>query len=414
MLTLKVPAPSASVEPGSLAPAIPALPGRGSIVGLDIVRFVAALSVVLYHYAFFSWHEPASDTGVRAAIGTFVSFPALLPISWWGWVGVEIFFVISGLVICISAEHQSSSTFLRKRILRIAPALWFFATINLFVTFLYSSASIEQVLPMYLRSLVLFPKGPWIDGVYWTLTVEAVFYALTLLLIVSGWIGRLRSLALYASIAIFGFYLLVIGARLWPDLPFAGIVLAVSDAYVSRAILLTTGAYFLVGVNLHLLHSGGWSWRGFTALCASLAAGTVGIWLAAEGTAAVLIHDRSPATPVVIWLTVVGLLALALRFQRVGQTSARTQSLARTAGLASYPLYLCHNIGGAFFFGLLLAAGLGAYPALLLAMAFCVAVSVAFAIWVEPALSKPLARRLSRVAAVLRRSASPPWTYGAR
>ena len=212
------PARSAAGEPRSAGHGRRAAPGGGTIIGLDIARFLAALSVVLYHYAFFSWHEPAGATGLRAAIGTSVAYPALLPISWWGWVGVEIFFVISGLVICLSAERQSSAAFLRSRILRIAPALWFFATISLLVTFLYSSATVETVLPMYLRSIVLFPRGPWIDGVYWTLTVEAVFYALICLLILSSWITRLQSIARAASMLVLGFYLMVLAARAWPEL----------------------------------------------------------------------------------------------------------------------------------------------------------------------------------------------------
>jgi peptidoglycan/LPS O-acetylase OafA/YrhL len=271
---------------------------------------------------------------------------------------------------------------------------------------LYSTAAIGAVLPMYLKSLVLFPQGPWIDGIYWTLTIEVAFYAVTLLLIASGGMARLRPLALVASIALLGFYMLAVGARLWPEMPLASTVLAVEAAYVSRLILLTTGAYFLVGANLYLLHRDGWNWQGVAALGASLAAGTVGVWLAAEGTAAVLEHERSPATPVIVWLVVVGLLALSLRFHRTGQDSARMRSLARSAGLVSYPLYLFHNISGAFLFGLLLAAGVGAYPALLAAVAIAVAVSVGFAIWVEPPLRTGLARRLSRWAERIRATVS--------
>lgn len=373
---------------------------QGAIVGLDLVRFAAALGVVLYHYAFFSWHEPTGDIGLRAAIGTPVSFPGLVSVSWWGWVGVQIFFVISGLVICISAERQSAGAFLRNRVLRLAPALWVFATLSLIVTFLYSSAPTNATLVMYLRSLVLFPKGPWIDGVYWTLTIEAVFYAATLALIATGWFARLRGIACAASLAILGFYLLVLAARFWPEARFADPVLAVAGAYVSRLILLTTGAYFLVGVNLYLLDRDGWSLPSVAGLAASLVAGSVGLWLSAETMPAVVVHGRSPATPVVIWLVVVALLARALRHNRAGRGSARFRSFARSGGLASYPLYLYHNIAGAFLFGLLLQAGMGGYSALCVAIAIGVAVSVGFALWVEPACRRALARRLDRLAAL--------------
>ncbi len=370
----------------------------GAIIGLDLVRFAAALLVVLYHYAFFAWHEPVGDTGLRAAIGTPAAFPRLVPVSWWGWVGVQIFFVISGLVICRSAERQSPAAFLRSRVLRLVPALWVFATLSLFVTLLFSSAQPETLLAMYARSLVLFPKGPWIDGVYWTLTIEAVFYAVTLLLIAKGWFSHLRRIAVTASLGIFGFYLLVLAARLWPEARFADSVLTLADAYGSRLLLLTTGAYFLVGIHLHLADRDGWNPVVAVGLCASLVAGAVGIWISAETLPGVVAFGHSPAVPVAIWLVVVALLALSLRCHRVSGGSVRVRSAARSIGLASYPLYLFHNIAGAFLFGILLRAEMGSAAALTVAIALAVLVSFGFALWAEPPCRRALARSVDRLA----------------
>jgi peptidoglycan/LPS O-acetylase OafA/YrhL len=203
------------------------------------------------------------------------------------------------------------------------------------------------------------------------------------------------------------FYLMVLAARTWPELSFADPVLAAADAYVSRLLLLTTGVYFLVGANLYLLGRDGWSAAGAAAFAASLAAGAVGLWLSAENSAAVHLHARSPSTPVLIWLVFVAGLALSLLHHRIGRGSARMQRVARSAGLASYPLYLFHNIGGAFLFGLLIATGVGTYPALLLAIALCIAVSVGFATWVEPTLRRGLARRLARGTDDQRKPAGP-------
>ncbi len=371
---------------------------RGTIVGLDLVRFAAALFVVVFHYAFFSWHEPASDTGVRAAIGVPVSYPRLVFASWWGWVGVQIFFVISGLVICLSAERQSAMAFLRSRFLRLAPALWVFATLSLIVTLLYASSRTEEVLAMYARSLVLFPRGPWIDGVYWTLTIEAVFYAVTLLLIAAGWFIHLQGIAATVSLAIFGFYLLVLVARVWPETRLAEPMLAIHGAYISRVLLLTTGAYFLVGVSLYLLDRDGWSLTAATGFCTSLLSGSVGIWLSAEALEGATQHGRSPAIPVAIWLAAVGLLALSLRWHRRSGGAPRLRSFARSLGLATYPLYLVHNIAGAFAFGLLLKGGMGAGAALVTASLLCLLVSLGFARWLEPACRRALARLLHRLA----------------
>ena len=188
---------------------------------------------------------------------------------------------------------------------------------------------------------------------------------------------------------VFGFHLALLAARTWPELGFAGPVRAAADAYVSRVLLLTSGAYFLVGANLYLLGRDGWTLPGAAGLAASLAAGAIGLWVAAEHSAAVTIHARSPATPVLIWLAFVAGLWLSLvHHRRGGGGSLRARNLARTAGLATYPLYLFHNIAGAFVLGLLLAAGIGAYTALAVAIFLGLAVSVGFALWVEPMLRR--------------------------
>jgi peptidoglycan/LPS O-acetylase OafA/YrhL len=379
-------------------------PGRGAIIGLDFIRFGAALGVVVYHYAFYSWHEPMDDLGVRAAIGTPVAFPGLVSVSWWGWVGVQIFFVISGLVICVSAERQSAAAFLRNRFLRLAPALWVFATLSLIVTFLHSSVPASELLVMYVRSVALFPQGPWIDGVYWTLTIEAVFYAATLLLIATGWFAHLRLIACAASFVILGFYLLAGAARIWSDMPLAGTLLAVADAYVSRVILLTTGCYFLVGIQLYLIDRDGWSLPSGAGFGASLVAGAIALWLSAQSMVAAFSYETSPMIPVVVWLVVVGLIALALRHDRTGRGSARLGSFARSVGLSAYPLYLFHNIAGAFLFGMLLRTGMPSYSALGAAILVCVAVSAVFARWLEPVCRQALMRRLDRLAKLASRS----------
>jgi exopolysaccharide production protein ExoZ len=63
--------------------------------GLDLIRFAAALMVVVFH---FSWQQPDPQ----------VSFSP-------GWVGVEIFFVISGFVIMGSACKATPVEFLERR-----------------------------------------------------------------------------------------------------------------------------------------------------------------------------------------------------------------------------------------------------------------------------------------------------------
>src|SRR5262245_5050654 len=103
---------------------------------------------MLFHLAFASWvHE-------RGAVGQFVAgavaFPGLVSFSWFGWVGVEIFFVLSGTVICMSAEGTTAFAFARNRIVRLYPAAWLCGTLTLVLLFFLGQ---DDLLERYARTL---------------------------------------------------------------------------------------------------------------------------------------------------------------------------------------------------------------------------------------------------------------------
>jgi peptidoglycan/LPS O-acetylase OafA/YrhL len=366
---------------------------RGTSVALDLVRFAAALLVVLYHFAFFSWHEPLSELGGRAAIGTAPQFAPLISATWFGWVGVEIFFVLSGLLIATSAAERSPREFVVSRTLRIVPALWFFATLSALVTTLYSSADLMYIALLYLKSLSLFPKGPWIDGVYWTLTVEVMFYAVMCVLLITRRFDLLEPLTASAAAIVALFYALITLAVLVPQLPVGPLILQVARAYPARLVLLTTGSYFIVGLSLYLLAKHGHSLARTIALVAGLLAGAAGVWFNARTSPAVVLYGEWVGTPVTVWLLCVGILAWAVLRPRRSITP-RILAKARLLGLATYPLYLIHNIVGAYVFGLLLRCKLNDYLAFVLAVFLCVGVSIAFSRWLEPPLCSILRRIL--------------------
>jgi peptidoglycan/LPS O-acetylase OafA/YrhL len=97
-----------------------------------------------------------------------VQFPNAAPFTWFGWVGVEIFFVISGFVIANSASKSSPKEFLFGRALRLYPAVWVSSTLS-FLVLLFFARDI-RIRPTS-RRCCSFPKdqGQWLDAVYWTL-----------------------------------------------------------------------------------------------------------------------------------------------------------------------------------------------------------------------------------------------------
>src|ERR1700733_8738810 len=82
-------------------------------VGIQVARAIAALGIVYFH----SW---VSIT--RFPAGTAYQIPGL---TYYGWFAVDLFFAISGYVICLVVSRESFRipSFLIKRVFRLYP-LW--------------------------------------------------------------------------------------------------------------------------------------------------------------------------------------------------------------------------------------------------------------------------------------------------
>jgi peptidoglycan/LPS O-acetylase OafA/YrhL len=149
--------------------------------GLQVLRALAALAVVVFHC---HW------TGIA-------SF------------GVELFFVISGFVICHAAA-QNPQRFLAKRVARVVPLYWL-ATLGVFAIALIAPAQVSATHPTManlLRSLLFWPfvreDGADMPLLFlgWTLNYEAFFYGVfALCLAVSARLAPWLALCLLIAIA---------------------------------------------------------------------------------------------------------------------------------------------------------------------------------------------------------------------
>jgi peptidoglycan/LPS O-acetylase OafA/YrhL len=154
-----------------------AQPRSSDLLGVQALRAVAALMVVAFHaVAQWTTHMPGYGSG-----------------EYWpnGSAGVDIFFVISGLVMTISVRRHAQRphpalTFARDRIVRIVPLYWIMTTVKIAmiaaVPALASRASLD---PLYVAgSYALLPLYdgasliPPVLAVGWTLTYEMFFYIL--------------------------------------------------------------------------------------------------------------------------------------------------------------------------------------------------------------------------------------------
>jgi peptidoglycan/LPS O-acetylase OafA/YrhL len=146
---------------------------RERLPALDLLRFVAATMVVLFHYTFRG-----------AADGTYISvtFPELNGFTRYGSFGVDLFFVISGFVILLTVDAGGGrpAHFVASRISRLYPAFWAAATLT-FVICVVTGATFAVGVSDYLLNLGMLPTwlgAAYVDGAYWTLETELHFYLL--------------------------------------------------------------------------------------------------------------------------------------------------------------------------------------------------------------------------------------------
>jgi peptidoglycan/LPS O-acetylase OafA/YrhL len=146
------------------------------LISVQALRALAAWTVVCHHFM-----QIFFDFQARGPIGQlFIDKGA---------VGVDIFFVISGLVIFLSTENKPlpPSRFLLYRLFRIVPAYWLYTVLMALLVVFAQPLLPDQTVDWnhLLLSLLFIPtENPGGYGFYptlnvgWTLNYEILFYVL--------------------------------------------------------------------------------------------------------------------------------------------------------------------------------------------------------------------------------------------
>jgi peptidoglycan/LPS O-acetylase OafA/YrhL len=350
---------------------VAAPPPKRHFYGLDLLRILAAFLVLLNHFALFGWAAP--DGSAR---GSAAAFPLLAPFAGTGAVGVQIFFVISGFVISMSTVGMSPADFVRHRIIRIVPALWICAAIALLARLAYGEPAFELA-AAFLRSIVLSPKGPYIDGVVWTLVVEAVFYGLVFMIMLRTGGRGINTLALILALVSAAFLSLHAMAVTFDLMEGERRLDALLDRFPFKVLLLRHGVFFAAGMLLFSIHRAGMArWKtGMLMLCCGF--GLVEIAIATRTLPVALASSF-------LWLASVGAIVVSFRYaEAIHQKFAKRSRLIRDLGRLSYPLYLNHFTLGMILVPSLFAAGFGAAAAFVIAMLAILVSSWAVMRWPE-------------------------------
>ncbi|MFJ8158160.1 acyltransferase family protein [Streptomyces sp. NPDC094468] len=359
---------------------------RPRLAAIDGLRPLAALMVAAYHFL----GTPTPHFWGRVELRAFAPF--LHEISRYGWLGVEFFFLISGFVICMSCWGRTPAQFTVSRIARLFPAYWcavVLVVLLVLVSRLGHRAAATSVDPRTVLGNLTMAPGPLgldpVDGVSWTLWVEARFYLLMAVLLAFGLTYR-------RVVACCGCWLLA-----------SVIALELHAPLLDELLLPRYSGLFVAGILLHLMHRFGpslllWLLLGF-AWCYQL---TV-LDLRVADHAAVPPGEARPSWAVcaVVLTLCLGLLALAA----TGPLTGVRRRWLVTAGALTYPFYLVHQS-----LGIPLAKGLiQAFPALgpLPSTALSVVGMLGLSLLVHRLVERPLGRRLRRRLALDMRRPDP-------
>lgn len=290
---------------------------------IDLLRFLAALMVVLCHYTY------VYDNIIHVLPSAYVWGRMIR----YGYMTVDIFFIVSGYVILMSSYNKSLRSFLVGRIVRLYPQYWV-SCIVFFISMYFGSSFLGMPRPTF--SLLLYNMSMLheffgktaVNGAFWTLTVELSFYFIICL---------------------------IIGFRLWKHL------LGVIAVWLAITILLGPGAKnnlftylfiprfspcFISGMLFLLIQKkAATMWKlygllGITLLCSLRSANTTRHIM--EG----VFHDHfnpyiilgiAASFYIIMFIIISGKVRLS-RFPQLALLGALT-----------YPLYLMHNLGAGIF-----------------------------------------------------------------
>lgn len=296
---------------------------------VDALRGLAALAVVLFHFTtqFGVMFPGTPQTHLQVAQGHF---------------GVNLFFIISGFVIFMTLDRtESAMDFVVTRFSRLYPAYWVSVLLTYMITHALGLPGKLVAASTAVANLLMFHslfRVPHVDGVYWTLEVELLFYGWMLLLFV---LRQLDRVFLVAG--------LLLGLRwiYWAAAQWAGVDLP----YIAwRLLILEHLPWFILGLSIHALLSPNTPQRRHRQAAILVAAAILTLLITASPGRAAL-----------------GFLFFAIVY---GAASGRLPVLRLPVlvwlGSISYPLYLLHeNIGWSL---LLYWAGRGFAPWLALAL----------------------------------------------
>lgn len=338
----------------------------GRVWGLDVLRAVAASLVAFHHFALKS---PVSHPVIDA-----------------GWIGVEIFFVISGMMIAQSCLGKTALDFAVGRILRLYPVVLLCTTISVLLFWMFGSvvdlAGVDPNLRLgaIVRSYLLI-GNVFILYPYWTLPIELAFYAVIVVAALLFHID-LRRIAKglilwsvpYLSLLTL-FYVFGVGYDV--DL---------GSSARFNVFLMRHGAFFGLGILLAVPDPERRRQRMWVGLALLLCAAEV----VCHARYSIPFYAHATDLPeiatagLLLFAAGLGWIIVSLRDLQHRALGPISQRWIKRAGLASFPFYLLHESVGHLVVSGLIGRGVGTVVSWVIGYGAAAIVSLIVVVYVEP------------------------------
>lgn len=311
------------------------------VLSVQILRGVAALLVVLFHYShYLKSVAPGADIGFQMFGG--------------GYVGVDIFFIVSGFIIVHSTEQRHNARpldFLIRRFFRVVPLAQIATLIN------FSVMSARPSLTLLWKSLLFLPSaeinppkfGYPVVAQAWTLSYELVFYGIFAAVLLCTQRNRVVAAASIIVAFVIGFQWVLGGPislrpnGVWLPTGYQGLVPPEYLGTLGNPIMLE----FILGMAMAVayLRVGGWLQEDGRRLAGRIAGiSLMGIffysYLSRSDPGNGLLDKGAGAACLVVGAL---LWELTCRPHPVAARPGACLSLFLWLGAISYPLYLVHE-----------------------------------------------------------------------
>jgi len=289
---------------------------------LDLLRFLAALSVVFFHYTFL-------NTTILKSVP---EYPFLEDVFKYGYLGVDLFFIISGFVILLTTEKKTAIEFTVSRIARLYPAFWIALSLTSLSFLFFGVWEFNNIdLVQYLINLTMVPEYFGvnnIDSVYWTLQIEIKFYFWIFVIMALDKIRYIeRFLLVWLCLAILEIFHFFHG--------------------VTHLILIPEWApYFSAGALFYRIRIYGPNWQRVSMLGLAY---LLSVYYSIEGANFRTETYGSYFSPTVV-AVIITLFFVVFTLMATKKIGHLTRSWFALIGVVTYPLYLIHDAIGQLIF----------------------------------------------------------------